>query len=131
MSNKIKNIKKLILIVILLPVFLIGCNVPTQQQQQSIQSQEQIFHKITEVRVTEIKKTWEAKNLIKWSVTVRSDEYNLEETYEEYIEMLNSSTYGLDIYHGKIKKDSIIKAELLTWKTGDVINRRDLNGLKK
>lgn len=92
---------------------------------------QEVFHKSVEVEITDIKESWRSNKICKWAVTVKSNEYGLENTFEEFTDAMNSSAYGYELYCGKLHVGDKIKAQLLTWKTGDNIDKRQLNNLVK
>ena len=124
---------KFILISIVLSLFttisISGCNLDSQEYIH--QENQQLFYKTIDVEITNITYTWAANNLSKWSVSVKSNEYDLTGTFEEFSSTMNSSSYRYDLYCRKIKEGAIIKAKMYTWKTGDHIDKRHLNNLVK
>lgn len=124
---------KFIIISIILSLFttisISGCKLDNQEYIH--QEYQQLFYKTIDVEITDIKYTWAANNLSKWSVSVKSNEYDLAGTFEEFSSVMNSSAYGYDLYSGKIKEGDIIKAKMYTWKTGENIDKRSLNNLVK
>lgn len=63
--------------------------------QQYVQPvKQEVFHKTVEVEITDIKETWRSNKLCKWAVTVKSNEYGPENTFEEFTDAMNTSAYG-------------------------------------
>ena len=124
-------IKKFLMGFILISTInIVGCN-DYSNQTYNPPVQQEIFYKTISVKITDIQQTWRTNNLCKWSITVISDEYNLEESFEEGTSAFSSTTYGYDLYQGNLKVGDTIKARMNIWKTGDRIDKRQITSLEK
>lgn len=88
-----------------------------------------MYHKKVPVKITEINKTWSSNKEQAWCLTVKSDKYKLEESFNQSMSPMHSDTYAGKLYRGEIKQGSTIYAEMLSWKKGDKIVKRELSSL--
>ena len=126
--DRIFFILKLILILLIILFFFYGCN--TSSFKDNTQ-QEIMYYKTINVKVISVQPIYHYYSTHKFLITVRSEEYGLEESYEEGISGMTSSEYGYECFHGEIKEGNTIKAILYSWKIGDTITRRELGELVK
>lgn len=122
------------ILLLMLSLFLISCdndhNRTNSTQNKNSKNQEVVlYHKRIPVKVVEIKKTWNSNKEQIWSVKVKTDEYKLEETFNQSMSFMHSDEYANDLYYGNVKEGSIIYANLLSWKQGDKVTRRELKEL--
>lgn len=114
-------------------VLLIGCENSTKNniQNEQVEKQEEavIYHKRIPVKIVEIQKTWSSNKEQIWCITVKSDEHNLEKSFKQGMSAMYSDIYAGKLYRGEIKEGDIIYAELLSWKQGDKIIKRDIDNL--
>lgn len=114
-------------------VLLIGCENSTKNniQNEQVEKQEEavMYHKRIPVKIVEIQKTWSSNKEQIWCITVKSDEYNLEKSFKQGMSAMYSDIYAGKLYRGEIKEGDIIYAELLSWKQGDKIIKRDIDNL--
>ena len=88
-----------------------------------------MYHKRIPVKIKEIRKTWCSNKEQAWCVTVKSDKYKLEKSFNQSMSFMHSDTYAGKLYYGEIKQGSTIYAELLSWTQGDKIIERELGSL--
>ena len=114
---------------ILLSLLLLGCcslNLEQPISQPTQIEQPTLYYKDIDVVVTE-SLTWSTYCGTWWyyqSITVKSEEYGLEETF-----MFNSSGTFASMPYWSVKKGDKLKAELYSWKmdsTGE-ITKREIN----
>lgn len=114
-------------------VLLIGCENSTRNniQNEQVEKQEEsvMYHKRIPVKIVEIQKTWSSNKEQIWCITVKSDEYNLEKSFKQGMSAMYSDIYAGKLYRGEIKEGDIIYAELLSWKQGNKIIKRDIDNL--
>ena len=86
-----------------------------------------MYHKTVEVEVVDSRITFcnPKSHAFAGFVKIKSNEYNLEATCDIH----NNSPYGYEVYTRTLKKGDKIKATLYTWKKGDTIVKRELDGL--
>lgn len=128
-----KNKLIILLLSIVLGVLLVGCKNVVKDNKQSIRIEKQqeavMYHKRIPVKIVEIQKTWSSNKEQIWCITVKSDEYNLEKSFKQGMSAMYSDIYAGKLYKGEIKEGDIIYAELLSWKQGDKIIKRDIDNL--
>lgn len=114
-------------------ILLIGCKNDTKNNIQNgqVKKQEEVvmYHKRIPVKIVEIQKTWSSNKEQIWCIAVKSDEYNLEKSFKQGMSAMYSDIYAGKLYKGEIKEGDIIYAELLSWKQGDKIIKRDIDNL--
>ena len=114
-------------------VLLIGCENSTKNniQKEQVEKQEEavMYHKRIPVKIVEIQKTWSSNKEQIWCITVKSDEYNLEKSFKQGMSAMHSDVYAGKLYRGEIKEGDTIYVELLSWKQGDKIIKRDIDNL--
>lgn len=127
--------KRLINIIIILlgTITLMSCSNGSSTgivNNQPIQ-QEIMYHKTIEVKVVEVQRVWVTNKETVWSIKFRNDEYNLEKTVQTSMSNMGSTPYAYECSSGDLKANSIIKAELYSWKQGEIITRREMGELIK
>lgn len=120
--------KYFVFVVLILSLFLVGCDEYLQQASQNTYEQPVLYWKdINVVVVSNTKSQWFAKTpRYNQTITVKSEEYGLEETFK-----LSGSGVFMNMPFWNCKEGDIIKAELYSWKkesTGE-ITRREINRL--
>lgn len=85
------------------------------------------YYKTVEVEVVDSRITFynPKSHAFAGFVKIKSNEYNLEATCNVH----NNSPYGYEVYTRTLKHGDKIKATLYTWKKGDTIVKRELDGL--
>lgn len=117
----------MIVLICLLVNFALDCK--TETKHNNNQPETSMYHKTIPVEITEIKKTWSSNRENSWCITVKSKEYNLEKSFNQSCNFMHSDVYAGKLYYGQLEKGDTINATLLSWKQGDKIIRRDLDGL--
>lgn len=92
--------------------------------------QEHFYHKTVDVVITDIRCTWRNVKTQErtYSVTYKSDEYDLEHTDNQVSDWSN---FGYKLTTKKIKVGDIVQATLYTHTQGDKILSRELGNLEK
>lgn len=129
--KKIEIFKSSIMLLAALSLFLVSCgnNNISNQHYSKPDPPTIMYYKRIPVKITEIRKTWCSNKEQVWCITVKSDKYKLEESFRQSMSFMHSDIYAGKLYYGEIKQGSIIHAELLSWKKGDKVIRRELGSL--
>jgi hypothetical protein len=133
------NISKLLIFIGLICLVLTGCNKESNikaeyGEPQVIQPAEPPIHKLSKtipVTVTNVSTSYYNTKSHDFAVkvTVKSEEYGLEKTYNLQGSNMGSAPYAYEIYIGQIRAGSIINADMYSWVKEDQVLKRELNNL--